>query len=94
MLIATKIYLGQELKKAKKDGDKSKIAMLTQVLDDNNLVQLVHEANQAEYEYVRAARLKTGLFGGVFQDFLAYLFENRTAILEFILQIIQIISVL
>lgn len=94
MFIVTKLHLRQELKRARADRNRERAAILEQVLGDEDLLQLVHEANQAEYEYVREARAKSGLFGNPFQDFLAWLFENREAILAFILQIIQILSVL
>lgn len=94
MRIVTKIYLRQELKRARREKSLERIALIEQVLQDDDLLDLVHEANQAEYDYVRDARVKAGVFGSPFQDFLSWLFENREAILAFILQIIQLFAIL
>jgi len=94
MQILTRVWLKQELKRAKREGSKERQVIVEAVLNDSDLLELVHEANQAEYDYVKESRLKGGVFGGPFQDFLAWLFENRDAILAFILQIIQLFSIL
>lgn len=95
MKIVTRIHLKRELKQAKREGNRERAAILEQVIQDDDLLQLVHEANAAEYEYVREARASAGgNWGNPFSDFLSFLFENREAIMEMILMFIQLFAVL
>lgn len=94
MFIVTKIHLKRELKQAKREGNRERVAILEQVLDDGDLLQLVHDANQAEYDYVREARAVSTGWGNPFSDFLSFLFENREAIMEMILMFIQLFALL
>lgn len=94
MRIVTKMHLKQELKTAKKAKQLERVAIIEAVLEDDDLLDLVHEANQAEYDYVRDTRAKSAVYGNPFTDFFSFLFENREAIMEMILMFIQLFAVL
>lgn len=88
------MHLKQELRAAKKAKQLERIAVIEAVLEDGDLLDLVHEANLAEYEYVRESRTKSAVYGNLFTDFFQFLLENREAILEMILMFIQLFAIL
>jgi hypothetical protein len=88
------MHLKQELKLAKKAKQLERVAIIEAVLEDGDLLELVNEANIAEYEYVRDSREKAAVYGNSFTDFFQFLIENREAIMEMILMFVQLFAVL
>ena len=94
MLAVTKIYLRHELRQAKRAGDYERIALIEQVFSDPDLLQLVHDSNQAEYEYAKDSQSTDANYENPFVNFLRWLIENKERIFKFVLQIIQLLSIL
>lgn len=95
MRIVTKIHLKHELQLARKAKQQERVAIIEAVLDDPDMLDLVNEANVAEYEYVRDLRTKSGaVYGNPFTDFFSFLVENREAIFQMIQMFLQLAVIL
>jgi len=92
-----KFFLKRELKQARVKRDVERATLIEQVLADEDLFEFVAASAEEEYQYARrlhGAEELDGSVGGVFQDFLKYLFDNRESIFKTILAIIQLLAIL
>jgi hypothetical protein len=99
MKLATRIMLKRERRRAIREGNAEREALCNLALQDEDIEALVHEASYYEFQYEQDLKDKSEakgdrVFGNPFTEFLQWLFDNREAILEFILTIAQIFAIL
>jgi len=88
----TKTVLNVMLRRALRDRDQERIGLLEAVLEDEHILDLVHEALNADFEYSTAGTKQA--FGNPIQNFLKWLTDHREEVLATIKIIIQILMVL
>lgn len=88
----TRTVLAVMLRAAKRERDQEKIHLLESVLEDNEILDLVHEAVTADYEYANAGTKQA--FGNPIQNFLAWLTEHKTEVLAAVKLILTLLAAL
>jgi len=80
-----------ELRKARRAGDLEKADLISQSLDDGDVLELVSLAAEAEYDYSRGDI--RGEFGDQIRDFLEFFKDFLPQIMEIIATIIQVLAI-
>lgn len=77
-----KLALRKELREARRAKEHELVDLLTQVLADDDVLELATLAAEAEFEY--AEDLKGGGFGDAIQRFFQFIMENKEEIFAFL----------
>jgi hypothetical protein len=88
----TKTVLNVMLRRARRDRDEEKIGLLEAVLEDDHILDLVHEALNADFEYSTAGTKQA--FGNPIQNFLKWLTDHREEVLAAVKLILTLLAVL
>lgn len=87
---AVKLFLRRELVRAQRARDEEAITLIQTVINDGDVLDLVWEGVQADYEY------KTGPIQGTVADLigniLAFMVEHREEILKLISLIVKVLA--
>jgi len=92
MRAVTRTVLVVMLRTARRQRDQEKIELLETVLKDNEILDLVHEAVNSDYEYSTAG--KNQAFGNPVQNFLSWLTEHKAEVLAAVKMILTLLALL
>jgi len=84
-----KMVLKRELRKARRKKDLERVDLITQALEDGDLLEYVSMATEAEYDYVRGTK---SVFGDDTRDFLEWFKDFMPQLMELIAFIMQMLA--